>query len=70
MSYDEIELSSFLSLSIFTPFINKGSRDNFGRVESDCQPNGIYIGQNGARFERHSKMEWRYMIVDTDQNTS
>ena len=26
MSYDELELSTFLSISIFTPFINKGSR--------------------------------------------
>ena len=69
MSYDEIEISSFLSVSIFTPFINKGARDNGGKVESDCQQNGIYVGQNGARFERHSKMEWRYMIVDRDQNT-
>jgi hypothetical protein len=70
MSYDEIELSSFLSISLFTPFINTGARDNSGRYEKNCQPNGIYIGQNGARFERHSKMEWRYMIVDKDQNTT
>jgi hypothetical protein len=69
MSYDEIELSSFLSLSIFTPFINTGSRENSGKSEPHCQPNGIYIGQNGARFERHRKMEWRYMIIDREQNT-
>jgi hypothetical protein len=69
MSYDEIELSSFLSISIFTPFINPGSRENSGRPESNCQPNGIYIGQNGARFERHCKMEWRYMVIDPGQNT-
>jgi hypothetical protein len=69
MSYDEIELSSFLSLSIFTPFINQGARDNSGRPDQNCQPNGIYIGQNGARFERARRMEWRYMIVDPDQNT-
>lgn len=69
MSYDEIELSSFLSASIFTPFINTGARDNSGRVEQNCQPNGIYIGQNGARFERYQKMEWKFMIVDSEQNT-
>ncbi len=69
MSYDEIELSSFLSISIFTPFINTGARDNSGRPEPNCQPNGIYIGQNGSRFERRSKMEWRYMIIDREQNT-
>ena len=69
MSYDEIEISSFLGISIFTPFINTGSRENSGKPEPNCQPNGIYIGQTGARFERHSKMEWRYMLVDSDQNT-
>lgn len=69
MSYDEVELSAFLSVSIFTPFINCGSRENAGKTEPNCQPNGIYIGQIGARFERPFKMEWRYMIVDRDQNT-
>ncbi len=69
MSYDEIEISSFLSLSIFTPFINTGSRENSGHLEKNCQPNGIYIGQNGSRFERHSKMEWKYMLIDDEQNT-
>lgn len=69
MSYDEIELSSFLSISIFTPFINPGSRENSGRINPNCQTNGIYIGQNGSRFERPGKMDWKYMIVDPKQNT-
>lgn len=69
LSYDEIEISSFLSISIYTPFINNGSRRNIGIPSGNCQPNGIYIGQCGARFERFNKMEWRYMIVDSKQNT-
>jgi Domain of unknown function (DUF4804) len=69
MSYDEIEISAFLSLSIFTPFINTGSRNNSGKIDTNCQLSGIYIGQAGARFERFSKMEWRYMIIDDKQNT-
>jgi len=69
MSYDEIEISAFLNVSIFTPFINKGSRKNYGKREEDCQPNGICIGQIGPRFQKQNRMEWRYMIIDPEQNT-
>ena len=69
MSYDELELSSFLSISIFTSFINRGSRKNWGKREEDCQPNGIYIGQVGPRFQKQFRMEWKFMIVDPEQNT-
>jgi len=69
MSYDEIEMSSFLNISIFTPFINQGSRKNYGKIENDCQQNGIYVGQVGARFQKPFKMEWKHMIVDSEQNT-
>jgi len=69
MSYDELQLSSFLSISIFTPFINPGSRENSGKLDQNCQQNGIYIGQSGARFEKQFKMDWKFMIIDPEQNT-
>ena len=69
MSYDEIELSAFFNLSIFTPFINKGSRKNYGRTGEDCQANGIYIGQVGPRFQKPGRMEYRYMVISSEQNT-
>jgi hypothetical protein len=71
ISYDEIEISAFLTLSCFTPFINNGSRHNCGRQDPDeiFQKEGIYMGQVGARFQVHKHMEWRYMIIDSAQNT-
>lgn len=71
LTYDEIELAVFVSLSIYTPFINKGDRYNSAEIETKIgiQQNGIYIGQSGARFEAVERMEWRYMIVDPTQNT-
>jgi hypothetical protein len=69
MSYDEIEISAFLSFSCYTPFINNGSRYNAGKQDTEFHPEGIYMGQIGARFQVHSHMEWKYMIVDSSQNT-
>ncbi len=70
MSYDEIELSSFLTFSCYTPFINNGSRHNAGKQDTEFQPEGIYMGQVGARFQVYNHMEWRYMIIDDGQNTA
>lgn len=71
-SYDEIELASFLSISIHTPFINNGSRGNAGRQDPTIsyQKEGIYVGQVGARFQKKNRMEWRYMVIDKEQNTT
>jgi hypothetical protein len=69
LSYDEISLAAFVSLSCFTPFLNNGSRSNSGRVDNLRQPNGVYIGQVGARFQKHKRMEWRFMMIDPEQNT-
>jgi hypothetical protein len=69
ITYDEIELGVFISISIYTPFINKGSRRNLAQPDNDHELEGIYIGQVGARFEEAERMEWRYMISDPRQNT-
>ena len=69
MTYEEMEFSTFISLSIYTPFINNGSRRNMAIKSSEPhEPEGIYIGQVGCRFEEAQKMEWRFMIVDPQQN--
>ncbi len=72
LSYDEMELSALISLSISTPFINNGARNNCGRCGSpgSFEKEGIVIGQVGARFEEFNKMEWRYVIIDPIQNVS
>lgn len=69
LSYDEIEIGVFISLSCFTPFLNNGSRYNEGEITENHEPEGIYIGQVGARFEVPKIMEWKYMIIDSSQNT-
>lgn len=68
ITYEEMELSVFLSLSIYTPFINNGSRRNVGIQTNNHEHEGIYIGQVGCRFEEAQKMEWRFMIIDPQQN--
>jgi len=69
ITYDEIELSSFISVSINTPFVNTGSRRNIYIKDSIHEPEGFYIGQCGARFEENSRMEFKYMLVTDIQNT-
>jgi len=69
LSYDEIELASFVSFSCLTPFINNGSRHNAGQVGQSYEPNGVYVGQVGARFQKQGRMEYRFMMIDPEQNT-
>lgn len=69
MSYDEIQLAVFISMSTSTPFINNGSRQNCGKVSDAHESEGIYIAQVGARFQERFLMEWKHMIVDPEQNT-
>ena len=60
ISYDEMQLSALIGISTPTPFINRGDRNNMGRLQRDCVPNGVYIGLVGARFERPERMEYRH----------
>mmetsp|Transcript_160961 Transcript_160961/g.296786 ORF Transcript_160961/g.296786 Transcript_160961/m.296786 type:complete len:737 (-) Transcript_160961:19-2229(-) len=70
-SYDEMELSALLGMSVSTRFINEGGRGNSGRKnnkEHSYEPMGIYIGLTGCRFERKLLMEWKHMVVTIPQN--
>jgi hypothetical protein len=74
ISYDEMQLSALISMSVPTDFINSGSRGNRGLREGDGNhrhiPQGIYVGSVGARFEKKGRMEWEHMVVTPDQNTA
>jgi len=70
MSYDEMELSALMGVSVPTFFINSGSRRNCAipSAPGTFEPEGVYIAQVGARFERPGKMEYRHMIITKEQN--
>jgi hypothetical protein len=70
ITYEEMEISTFISLSIYTPFINNGSRRNLAEPYGNHEKEGIYIGQVGCRFDEAQKMEWRFMIIDPQQNVA
>lgn len=71
MSYDEICLSSLVSVSIRTLFVNPGSRYNSGAIsdKSDHEPEGVLIGQVGARFEKPGLAECKFALVTREHNT-
>lgn len=72
LSYDEMLISAFMSVSVPTHFINKGERDNKGKagLAGKFEEKGIYVGQVGARFEKPEVMEWQHMYVTPEQNVS
>lgn len=69
-SYDDMQLSALLGVSVPTHFINCGSRDNCGirGKPGSFEPKGIYVGLVGARFERPERMEWAHVRVTPEQN--
>uniref|UniRef100_W8BF98 Uncharacterized protein n=1 Tax=Ceratitis capitata TaxID=7213 RepID=W8BF98_CERCA len=72
LSYDEIKLSAFLSVSSHTEFLNDGNRFNAGIIEEDpskIEPSGIVIGMIGGRFESVDVMEWQDIMITPTQNT-
>uniref|UniRef100_A0A034WC84 Uncharacterized protein n=1 Tax=Bactrocera dorsalis TaxID=27457 RepID=A0A034WC84_BACDO len=72
LSYDEIKLSAFLSISSQTEFINDGNRYNEGAVEVDkskIETEGIVIGMIGGRFQLKEAMEWQDIMITATQNT-
>jgi len=70
-SYEEMELSALLAVSVPTHFINTGSRKNAGVAAEpgSYAAKGVYVALVGARFERTGRMEWRHMLVTAQQNT-
>ena len=71
MSYDEIMLSSLMSISTPTYFINNGSRHNSGKPTpiNEHEISGIYIAQIGARFEKPTLMDGKFCIISREKNT-
>jgi hypothetical protein len=72
LSYDEMALSALLSVATPTLFINRGARGNQARpqAEGSFEPEGVFTGAVGARFEACEQMEWRHMIITFEQNTA
>lgn len=71
-SYEEMELSALIGMSVPTHFINSGGRANNGRAgeAGSFESKGVYCGLVGCRFERKNRMEWKHMIVTQQQNTA
>nr|XP_036215397.1 uncharacterized protein LOC106618609 isoform X2 [Bactrocera oleae] len=72
LSYDEIKLSAFLSVSSHTEFLNNGRRFNAGIIEEDkskIEIEGVIIGIIGGRFEAEDVMEWQDIMITPMQNT-
>uniref|UniRef100_A0A1I8NIN0 Uncharacterized protein n=1 Tax=Musca domestica TaxID=7370 RepID=A0A1I8NIN0_MUSDO len=72
ISYSEIKLSAFLSISSSTELLNDGNRHNEGEFEKDLskiERQGIVMGLIGARFERPHYMEYEDIIISSQQNT-
>jgi len=70
LSYDEIQISALLGVSVPTYFINNGNRTNQA-IPTNVkyyEEQGIYVGLVGARFEKPGLMEWQHMIITPDQN--
>jgi hypothetical protein len=68
ISYSEMQISSYIGVSVPTFFINDGNRVNQGVPTSDHVVRGVYTGIVGARFEELFKMEAQHMLV-TDKYT-
>jgi hypothetical protein len=84
LSYEEMELSARLGISSFTVFLNDGNRNNGIRIQTvlsgqtdmvaeanskSYEKTGILMGVVGPRFERPERMDWKYLLVTSDQNT-
>eukprot|EP00747_Dinoflagellata_sp_TGD_P179159 gnl/TRDRNA2_/TRDRNA2_29480_c0_seq1.p1 gnl/TRDRNA2_/TRDRNA2_29480_c0~~gnl/TRDRNA2_/TRDRNA2_29480_c0_seq1.p1 ORF type:complete len:538 (+),score=69.77 gnl/TRDRNA2_/TRDRNA2_29480_c0_seq1:43-1656(+) len=71
ISYDEMQISALLGVSVPTVFINAGDRGNLGQPgePGSFVEEGVYVGQVGCRFERPGLMEWQQFVVTEEQNT-
>ena len=72
LSYDEMQIAALIGVSVRTFFINNGSRNNQAQKapQGTYNPQGIYVGLVGARFEKKGLMEWQHMIVTPEQNVA
>lgn len=71
LSYDEVKLSAFLSVSSYTYCINNGNRHNLGSIAKDRRnlaEEVVIIGVIGARLEKDYVMEYQDVVIDKNQN--
>lgn len=67
LSYDEIKLSAFLSVSSHTYFINSGKRNNLGKVEENrnlLEEDGVIVGLVGPRLRKKYFMDYQEIILE------
>nr|XP_023019712.1 uncharacterized protein LOC111508445 [Leptinotarsa decemlineata] len=73
LTYDEMKLSVFLSVSSYTYFVNLGERANFGKHlenREDIAREGIIIGLIGPRLKKRNVMEYQEIVFSEAQNTN
>lgn len=65
MSYDEILIAALYAVACPTFFINNGERRNCAKIgdPGSYEPEGVFVGLVGARFEHADKMESTLMFV-------
>ncbi|XP_058978236.1 uncharacterized protein LOC101898761 [Musca domestica] len=71
LSYDEVKLSAFLSVSSHSELINSGTRENMAVIEKDLskiEREGVVIGLIGARFQRPFVMDCQDILINSEQN--
>ncbi|XP_063905314.1 uncharacterized protein LOC135124284 [Zophobas morio] len=72
LSYEEIKLSAFLSVSSYTYFVNVGDRKNFAVFNEEregIQDEGIIMGIIGPRMVKDEVMEYQELVITKRQNT-
>uniref|UniRef100_A0A1I8NJT8 Uncharacterized protein n=1 Tax=Musca domestica TaxID=7370 RepID=A0A1I8NJT8_MUSDO len=72
LSYDEVKLSAFLSISSYSELINNGNRRNRGVIETDynnIEREAVVVGLIGARFQRPFVMDYQDIVISHQQNT-
>ncbi|KAJ3648221.1 hypothetical protein Zmor_020041 [Zophobas morio] len=72
LSYEEIKLSVFLSVSSYTYFVNIGDRKNFAVFKEEregIEDEGVIVGLIGARMVKDEVMEYQEVVITKRQNT-
>ncbi|KAJ1549315.1 hypothetical protein HK405_005660 [Cladochytrium tenue] len=73
LTYQEMQLSALIGVSVPTYFINQGQRNNRAVPADPARdpfvPHGVYLGLVGARFHNALKMEREYCFVEAGQST-
>lgn len=72
LSYDELKISSLVSISSYTHFINRGHRNNSGIYEGDrsgIEEEGIIIGIVGPRLHKTNAVENQEIVFSKKSHT-